>query len=59
MANGLKFPLTSARRLHLLIRGLILTGIELTWWFPFLIQVLYAIGMSLICMIPLRRLSTG
>jgi len=41
----------------LLIRGLVLIAIEFTWWFPLFIQILYAIGLGLICMILLRRLS--
>ncbi len=51
---------------HLLIRGLVLLGLEFTYISlggsggePFLIlQVLYAIGLGLILMIPLRRLPT-
>jgi len=35
----------------LLIRGLVLIAIEFTWWFPLFIQILYAIGLGLICMI--------
>ena len=43
----------------LLKRGLILLGFELFWWGPLTLQVLYAIGLSFLCMIPLRRLPGG
>ncbi len=39
-------------------RALVILAFELLWWSPFSLQVLFAIGMGLICMIPLRRLST-
>jgi uncharacterized membrane protein len=48
----------------LLLRGLIVLGVDLfvvNWfWTPglFLLQVMYAIGLSMILMIPLRRLKT-
>ena len=55
--------------LHLVIRGCVLLGFEVAWmslifslggghYRPFL-QVLYAIGLSLILMAPLRRLGNG
>lgn len=46
----------------LLVRGLLILGVDLTlisWlWFPgsILLQVMYAIGLSMVLMIPLRRL---
>ncbi|MCY3770574.1 MAG: hypothetical protein OXG98_00920 [Gemmatimonadetes bacterium] len=43
---------------HLFKRALVILAFELLWWSPFSLQVLFAIGMGLICMIPLRRLST-
>ena len=43
---------------HLFKRALVILAFELLWWSPFNLQVLFAIGMGLICMIPLRRLST-
>ena len=43
---------------HLFKRALVILAFELLWWAPFSLQVLFAIGMGLICMIPLRRLST-
>lgn len=43
---------------HLFKRALIILAFELLWWAPFSLQVLFAIAMGLICMIPLRRLST-
>jgi uncharacterized membrane protein len=49
---------------HLLIRGLFLAALDplwMTWAFvpgDLLLQVMYAIGMSLVCMAFLRRLST-
>lgn len=39
-------------------RALVILAFELLWWAPFTLQVLYAIAMGLICMIPLRRLSS-
>ena len=39
-------------------RALVILAFELLWWAPFGLQVLFAIAMGLICMIPLRRLST-
>lgn len=42
---------------HLLKRGLILLAFDMFWIDPLTQQVLFAIGMSLICMILLRRLS--
>ena len=39
-------------------RALVILAFELLWWAPFSLQVLFAIAMGLICMIPLRRLST-
>ena len=44
--------------LHLFKRALVILAFELLWWSPFSLQVLFAIAMGLICMIPLRRLST-
>ena len=50
---------------HLLVRGLFLAALDplwMTWAFVpgnLLLQVMYAIGMSLVCMIFLRRLSTS
>lgn len=44
--------------LHLFKRALVIMAFELLWWSPFGLQVLFAIAMGLICMIPLRRLST-
>ncbi len=51
---------------HLLIRGLILIGLDLTYislgirfGAGLVLQVLFAIGASLILMVPLRRLSSG
>jgi uncharacterized membrane protein len=50
---------------HLLIRGLFLAALDplwMTWAFVpgnLLLQVMYAIGMSLVCMTFLRRLSTS
>jgi uncharacterized membrane protein len=52
---------------HLLIRGLVLLALEATWLsIPFLLfegvvvlQVIYAIAIGLLLMIPLRRLPTG
>ena len=48
---------------HLAIRGALLIALDPTWMAPifvgpgnFLFQVLYAIGASFLCMIPLRRL---
>ena len=43
---------------HLFKRALVILAFELLWWSPFSLQVLFAIAMGLICMIPLRRLST-
>ena len=43
---------------HLFKRALVILAFELLWWSPFALQVLFAIAMGLICMIPLRRLST-
>lgn len=53
---------------HLVIRGLVLLGFEMFWMslgpsaalgrYVAILQVLYAIGLSLILMAPLRRLST-
>ena len=43
---------------HLFKRALVILAFELLWWAPFSLQVLFAIAMGLICMIPLRRLST-
>ncbi len=43
---------------HLFKRALVILAFELLWWAPFGLQVLFAIAMGLICMIPLRRLST-
>ena len=43
---------------HLFKRALVILAFELIWWAPFSLQVLFAIAMGLICMIPLRRLST-
>ena len=43
---------------HLFKRALVILAFELLWWSPFSLQVLFVIGMGLICMIPLRRLST-
>lgn len=43
---------------HLFKRALVILAFELLWWSPFGLQVLFAIAMGLICMIPLRRLST-
>ncbi len=43
---------------HLFKRALVILAFELLWWSPFNLQVLFAIAMGLICMIPLRRLST-
>ena len=43
---------------HLFKRALVILAFELLWWSPFSLQVLFAIGMGLICMIPLRRLSS-
>ena len=50
---------TDARELdrHLFKRGLILLAFEMFWVNPFGQQVLFALGMSFLCMIPLRRLS--
>lgn len=50
---------TDARTLdrHLFKRGLVLLAFEMFWVNPFGQQVLFALGMSFICMIPLRRLS--
>jgi uncharacterized membrane protein len=50
---------------HILYRGLLILGLEVVWMSPvmmegfgkYLFQVLYAIGMSLVCMSVLRRLS--
>ncbi len=39
-------------------RALVILAFELLWWAPFTLQVLYAIALGLICMIPLRRLSS-
>ncbi len=39
-------------------RALVILAFELLWWSPLTLQVLFAIAMGLICMIPLRRLST-
>ena len=39
-------------------RALVILAFELLWWSPLNLQVLFAIGMGLICMIPLRRLSS-
>ena len=39
-------------------RALVILAFELLWWSPLTLQVLFAIGMGLICMIPLRRLPT-
>ena len=43
---------------HLFKRALVILAFELLWWAPFSLQVLFAIAMGLICMIPLRRLTT-
>ncbi len=49
---------------HLLIRGLFIASLDpfwMTWAFvpgSLLLQVMYAIGMSLVCMVVLRRLKT-
>lgn len=43
---------------HLFKRALVIMAFELLWWSPFGLQVLFAIAMGLICMIPMRRLST-
>jgi len=53
---------------HLVVRGLLLLAFEVVWMSPFMsagtggylaiLQVLYAIGLSLILMAPLRRLPT-
>ncbi len=51
---------------HIAIRGLLLIGLEVMWmswawdlkWEGAFLQVLYAIGASLLVMIPLRRLPT-
>lgn len=43
---------------HLFKRALVILAFEILWWAPFSLQVLFAIAMGLICMIPLRRLST-
>jgi uncharacterized membrane protein len=57
----------SARSLdqHILVRGLLLLALEVCWmswgfmaeWGRFLLQVLYGLGASLVCMVLLRRLS--
>lgn len=43
---------------HLFKRALVILAFELLWWSPFTLLVLFAIAMGMICMIPLRRLST-
>ncbi len=43
---------------HLFKRALVILAFELLWWAPFSLLVLFAIAMGLICMIPLRRMST-
>jgi uncharacterized membrane protein len=51
---------------HLATRGVILIALDLVWMSPvfmgpgnLLLQVLFAIGASFLCMIPLRRLGDG